>query len=619
LRRRAVHEMDEEPYPPVAEYALISDCHSAALVSTTGSIDWCCMPRMDAASCFGRLLDWNRGGSCWIRPTGGYTSARRYLDGTMVLETTYRTPGGEARLLDLLTMHEGGRDDPYRQVLRVVEGIRGSVDVEIRAEPRFDYGDVRPWLLQLGVQRYGAIGGNHGLLISSDVPIEATDDGAIRAQVSVRPGHRAHLSIEYVRPERLDGRRFDVLDPSETQRRLAQTIAWWRKWASRARVGGPHAASVVRSALVLKALTNAPTGAIAAAATTSLPEAPGGARNWDYRHSWIRDSAFTVRSLAEVGFEAEADGFRRFVERSAAARAAALQILYGLGGERRLREFELDELEGYRGARPVRVGNAAARQRQLDVYGHLSLLTYRWHRRGRSPDDDYYRFLVDLIDDASHLWREPDRGIWEMRGPPRHFVHSKAMCWTALDVGIRLAEECERRAPVRAWTKARDACHRAIMRDGYDRKRGIFVQAFDSHALDAALLLLPNSGLIAFDDPRMVRTTDAIREELSDEGLIRRYSGDDGLEGTEGAFIACSFWLAECLARQGRLNEARDAFDRAIATGNDVGLFSEESDPKSGDMLGNFPQALTHMSHIAAALVLHGENGAAATPIGPAA
>jgi GH15 family glucan-1,4-alpha-glucosidase len=343
---------------------------------------------------------------------------------------------------------------------------------------------------------------------------------------------------------------------------------------------------------------------VAAAATTSLPERIGGSRNWDYRYTWIRDSAFTVRSLAELGFHAEADGFRRFVERSAAGSAEDLQVIYGLGGERRLDETELRHLEGYRRSRPVRLGNGAARQTQLDVYGHLLLLAYRWHQRGDSPDDDYWRFLVELVEAAATRWSEPDRGIWEMRGEPQHFVHSKAMCWSALEVGIRLAKECSRRAPTRRWAKARDECRRAIERHGYDRKRGVFVQAFDRPALDAALLLLPEAEFVEPTDARMVRTVDAIREELDEGGLLVRYRGADGLRGREGAFLACTFWLVECLARQGRAEEAREVFDRAASTGNDVGLFSEEYDPKAKQMLGNFPQGLTHLSHIAAALAL---------------
>jgi GH15 family glucan-1,4-alpha-glucosidase len=341
-----------------------------------------------------------------------------------------------------------------------------------------------------------------------------------------------------------------------------------------------------------------------AAPTTSLPEAPGGSRNWDYRFSWIRDSSFAVRSLVELGYESEADGFRRFVERSAAGNAGDLQIVYGVGGERRLSELELPKLEGYRGARPVRAGNAAATQLQLDVFGELLDLAWRWHERGHSPDDDYWRFILELCNAAARLWTEPDRGIWEVRGRPLHFVHSKAMCWVALDRGLRLAEASARAAPVKRWTLARDRIRRAIETKGYDRDRGVFVRSFGMKTMDASLLLLPTAGFVDHDDPRMIRTTDQIRKELDRDGLLLRYKGADGLRGKEGAFLACSFWLAECYAHQGRYDEARVVFDRTVSTGNDLGLFSEEFDVATGEMLGNFPIGLTHLSHIAAAVAM---------------
>jgi GH15 family glucan-1,4-alpha-glucosidase len=325
----------------------------------------------------------------------------------------------------------------------------------------------------------------------------------------------------------------------------------------------------------------------------------------------VRDSSFAVRSLAELGYDAEADGFRRFIERSAAGSADELQTAYGVGGERRLTELRLKSLEGYRGARPVRIGNAAIAQVQLDIYGELLDLAWRWHGRGRSPDDDYWRFLVDLVDAAAERWQEPDRGLWEVRGRPQHFVHSKVMCWAALDRGIGLARECSRRAPVRRWGKVRDEIRRTIESRGYDRRRGVFVRSFGSTGLDGALLLLPIVGFVPWDDERFVRTVDAIRQELDEGGLLVRYRRADGLPGREGAFLACSFWLAECLARQGRSAEAREVFDRAASTANDLGLFSEEYDPGRGGMLGNFPQGLTHLSHIAAAVALAARPAAA--------
>src|SRR6266542_1032305 len=413
----------------------------------------------------------------------------------------------------------------------------------------------------------------------------------------VRAGERLRLSLVYVSPEDIDPDPGRPLQPEELDRRLDMTIKMWRRWSSKGRLDSPDGPAAIRSALVLKGLTRAPTGAIAAAATTSLPEALGGDRNWDYRYSWIRDSWLTVRSLAELGYEEEADGFRRFIERSAAGHAADLQIVYGVGGERRLIETTVDDLEGYRRSAPVRVGNDAHTQDQHDVFGSILELAYQWHLRGHSPDDDYWAFLVDLVDRAAESWMEKDPGIWELRARPMHFVHSKVMCWAALDRGILLARECARRAPVRRWTTVRDRIRRSVDRDGYDRRRGVFVRAYGTKAMDAALLLLPVVGYCAFDDERMVRTTDLIRKELGRDGLLRRYRSADGMPGQEGEFLAAQFWLAEALARQGRIDDAREEFDRGMATGNDLDLFSEEFDPKQRIALGNFPQGLTHLAH----------------------
>ncbi|MEP7105465.1 MAG: glycoside hydrolase family 15 protein [Chloroflexota bacterium] len=605
---QSVHE-SLVAYPPIEDYAYISDCHSGALVSRAASIDWCCMPRIDHSSMFGRLLDWRKGGYCLVEPVGeGYTSSRCYRGDSMVLETTFTAGGGEARILDCFTMRRGGRKAPYRQLLRVVEGVRGKVDFHLLVKPRFDYGEVRPWIHRRGVTVSAAIGGSHGLLISADCGLEHGVDHDLLAEFTVRAEERVRLSIEWYAPEQLNGDNL-VEPPSaeENDNRLRETLEWWQKWAAGAKLDGPDAPSVRRSALVLRALVNAPTGAIAAAPTTSLPETLGGSRNWDYRFSWIRDSAFSVRSLADVGCDREADGFRRFIQRSAAGSAHDLQILYGLGGERRLTEIELPHLEGYRESAPVRVGNAASTQLQLDAYGELVQLSWRWHRRGQSPDDDYWRFLVDLVETACERWSEPDQGLWEIRGRPRHFVHSKVMCWVAADRGVALAEECLRKAPVQRWRKVAREIRDAIEEKGVDPKRGTFTQAFGSRNLDAALLLIPASGFVDCHDPRMVATVDAIQNELVDDGLVLRYrtdKTDDGLPGSEGSFLPCTFWLAECLAKLGRLEAAREVFDRAAGTCNDLGLFSEEYDARAGVMLGNFPQGLTHLSHIAAAVAL---------------
>jgi GH15 family glucan-1,4-alpha-glucosidase len=488
-----------------------------------------------------------------------------------------------------------------RQILRIVEGVSGYVELEMEIAPRFDYGSVAPWLRQEGVKIYSAIGGNDGLLISSDAELSPSDKHTLEATISVHPGERARLSILSVPPEKLDYDPPEAPDAGEIDRRLDDTIERWREWASELRFDGPYESGVLRSTLVMKALMNDLTGAVAAAPTTSLPEVPGGEMNWDYRYSWIRDSFFSVRSLADVGFEAAADNFRRFIERSAAGSAESLQLMYGVGGERRLTEEELYYLEGYRGAKPVRVGNAAAGQLQLDMYGELLELSWRWHRRGNSPDDDYWRFLLELVDAAAERWSEPDQGLWEMRGDPQHFVHSKVMCWATLNRGLRLAEECMRKAPERRWRKVRQEIREAIESEGYDKERRVFTQSFGGKDLDAALLLLPRVDFVDYRDERMLRTTDAIREDLDDDGLLKRYHSEGP---QEGAFLACSFWLAECLAQQGRTEDARAVFDRTLATANDLGLFSEEYDTEAKESLGNFPQGLTHLSHISAAVAL---------------
>jgi len=579
-----------------------------ALVSRSGSIDWCCMPRVDAASIFGRLLDWDRGGHCSIAPVDpAATCIQAYVEDTLVVCTTFRTEHGEARLFDCFAMHTGGRTNPHRQLIRILEGVRGRIDLRIEVVPRFDYGEVRPWIRHHSARLHSCIGGNDGILVACEAELEAgVGAHELAATVTIRAGERVRLSIEFIRPEQIEFEMPVVSDSEQLDERLHETLGWWRTWARQITVKDAHRAAVARSAIVLKGLTHAPTGAIAAAATTSLPETPGGERNWDYRFSWIRDSAFSVRALADIGCTDEADGFRRFVQRSSAGSAKELQVMYGLGGERRLTEIEL-ALEGYRGASPVRIGNAASTQLQLDAYGTLIDLSWRWHRRGHSPDDDYWRFVVDLVDTACERWQEPDRGIWEIRGRPQHFVHSKVMCWVAIDKGLKMASECQRRAPLRRWQKTRRQVRDAIESSGFDARRGVFTQAFGSRELDASLLILPMVEFVAWDDPRMIATTEALMADLMNEGLLLRYRvdrTDDGLTGPEGTFLACSFWLAEVLARQGRAEEARQVFDRAASTANELGLFAEEYDPGTEQMLGNFPQALTHLSHIAAAVAL---------------
>ena len=600
-RARSRRSTPGDDYAPIADYALIGDCQGAALVSSRGSIDWCTLPRFDSGSVFGRLLDADHGGHCSITPARPARCTRRYLPETMVLETTMRSGAAEAVVTDAFAI---GRDpaESHHQLLRVVECTKGPIEMRIEVQPRFDYGDVRPWIRGVGRRRFVALGGNDALLFEGDAGLQPVSAHDLGSRLRLRTGERVRLSIRHVAPEAIE--KTAPASPAQIDRRLDETRRWWRRWTRSCNAQGAHRDAILRSALVLKALTFGPTGAIVAAPTTSLPTVIGGGRNWDYRYSWIRDSAYAVRSLADLGHVAEADSFRGFIERAAAGNAEDLRVVYGVGGERRLPEIELDGLSGYRDSKPVRTGNAAAGQLQLDIYGHILELAYRWHLRGHSPHADHWRFLVDLVDVAAERWDCPDHGIWEIRGEPRHYVHSKVMAWLALDRGIALARECGPPRPKRKWIAARAACRRAIETKGYDTQRGVFVQTFDSRELDAALLLMPRSGFVDWDDPRMIRTADAIHERLCRGGLIVRYVDDDGLEGTEGAFLPCAFWLAECLVRQGRRAEADRVFSDAIGTANDVGLFAEQFDPKWRLALGNFPQGLTHLSHMSAAMAL---------------
>jgi GH15 family glucan-1,4-alpha-glucosidase len=598
-------------YPPIGDYAMLSDCHSLALVSTAGSIDWCCMPRLDSGAVFGRLLGWENGGYCSVTPTGGAQStSRSYVDGTMVLRTVFVTGGGEASVTDALLMRPGGGTDPLQELVRVIDGIRGESTFDIDVVPRFDYGAVKPWLRRAGRKAWTAIGGDDGLIICCDADLELRDGHDLAVRVAVRGEERVRLVVRYVRPHLIDEGELDPEDPHRVDEALRTTVRIWHTWTRGLDFAGPDREAVLRSALVLKGLQNARTGAIAAAATTSLPERMGGDRNWDYRFSWIRDSFLSVRSLAAIGLTREADAFRRFMQRSSAGSAHQLQIMYGVGGERRLTELELGFLEGYRGSAPVRIGNGAFQQEQLDAFGELLQLTWSWHRRGHSPDDDYWRFLCDLVEVACERWADPDRGIWEVRGEPRHFVHSKVMCWAAIDRGVALAEQSLRMAPLQRWKRTAKKVRDSIMEHGVDGRRGCFVQSYGTTATDSSLLLIPGTGFVDYADPIMVRTVDAIREDLEEDGLLLRYrteSADDGLgSDREGFFLACTFWLAEVMAAQGRPRAAREAFDRAAGTSNDLGLFAEEFEPRTPQLLGNFPQGLTHLAHIGAAVRLAG-------------
>ena len=593
------------PYPPISDYAYLSDCHSAALVSRAGSVDWCCMPRLDSDPVFGRLLDWERGGFCVVAPAGEHRCERRYLDHSLVLETRYEGKGGAVRVVDCMTMRQGGRTAPHRQLLRIVEGLEGELEMAVRVEPCFHYGTTRPWMRRHGDGLFSAIGGDAGLLVVTDLPVATDGRHALGCGATVAADERYRLSLQFAEPHTIYPEVPSRLTLEELDRRLEQTLDWWRRWCESAEEEALDDPQVMRSAVVVRGLVNAPTGAIAAAATTSLPEHLGGCRNWDYRFSWLRDSTFALGALAALGFHREAEGFRVFVERTTASSTAEIQPMYGVDGDHLLHEIEFDGLDGYCGSRPVRIGNDAYRQVQLDVYGDLLELAWRSAQRDHRPSDDHWAFLCEVVATVLERWREPDRGIWEVRSEDRHFVHSKAMCWAAVDRALKIAGRFGLQANAGRWEEARDEMREEIEAEGYDEERGTFRRAYGSDDVDAALLLLPRVDFVAYDDPRMVRTADRVRDELSTrDGLVRRYLAPDGLEGDEGCFLACSFWLAGCLALQGRRDEAQELFDRVAGLANDLGLFSEEYDEERGLMLGNFPQGLTHFSHISAAVAL---------------
>ncbi|MFI5289965.1 MAG: glycoside hydrolase family 15 protein, partial [Polyangia bacterium] len=604
--------MDGSPYAPIADYALIGDCHGAALIRRDGSIDWACLKRFDAGSFFGRMLDAEHGGSFRFNVPGARSIERRYLPDTNVLETTFVTKGGTARLYDCFTMRVGGRQKPHRQLLRIVEGVSGEVDFEVRIDPRFDYGSLHPWLhhhQEEGV--YTAVGGDDAVVISTDCPLDLDHDRArLSATFRVKANKRVRFSLTACPPHQMVLRHLPsrILDA-----RLASTIRWWENWVEGGTFGGPYREQVVRSALVLKLLTCAPTGAIIAAPTTSLPESLGGARNWDYRFSWVRDSTLTLAALLTVGRGDVAHGFKLFIERATAGRVDELQIMYGCYGERRLPELELSHLSGYRDSRPVRVGNSAATQTQLDVYGELLDAAHLWSRAGNPVNAEGWRFLHALVEKAAVRWREPDQGLWESRGAPQHFVYSKAMCWLAIERGLQTAEEYGFVADRDRWRKERDEIRASIEEHGVDPKRGCFVQAYGSKEMDASLLRLPLIGFVEPCDPRMIATVREIRKALGHDGMLRRYRTDggsaDGLKGGEGCFVMASFWLIDVLTMQGEIDEAERLFGELLAIGNDLGLYSEEYAPEQHLQLGNFPQAFSHVALIVSAEQLRRARG----------
>jgi GH15 family glucan-1,4-alpha-glucosidase len=580
---------------PIEHYALIGDCHTAALVGRDGSIDWLCLPRFDSAACFAALLGGPEHGRWQIAPTARVGSVRRcYRDETLILETEFETAQGRVRLTDFMPASDHRWD-----VVRIVEGLRGRVKLGMELIVRFDYGSIVPW-----VRRSGAVllitAGPHTLELRSSVPVQGAGMKTL-AEFTVKKGERQWFSLNY-RPSHLD-----TLPTMDTRRELKHTEHLWHRWSRRCKVRGRWQEATMRSLIVLKALQYKPTGGIIAAPTTSLPERLGGVRNWDYRYCWLRDATFTLNALLLAGYVKEATEWREWLLRAVAGSPADLQILYGVTGERRLDESEIPWLPGYEGAAPVRVGNAASRQFQLDVYGEVMDTLHLARISGLDPEPAAWQLQVALIESLESHWQLPDDGIWEVRGPQRHFTHSKIMAWVAFDRVIKDAQRDRLKAPLARWKKIREAIHAQVCEEGFDLRRNAFVQSYGSKDLDASLLLIPQVGFLPADHPRVLGTIAAIERELLVDGLVRRYStqtGVDALPAGEGAFLPCSFWLADCYALTGRRAESEALFERLLSLRNDVGLFAEEYDTRSGRMLGNFPQALTHMALVNTARLL---------------
>jgi GH15 family glucan-1,4-alpha-glucosidase len=593
-------------YPPIGDYALLSDCHSGALVSKDGSIDWCVFHRLEARPVFARILDWAKAGFFRIAPLDDdYESTRRYLPGTNVLETTFRTPRGTLVLTDFFAFRPPEHGvHPDHQLIRIARCEEGAVPVKVKLVPRFDYGLTTPRLDTLADDLVVVFGGADALVLQSELPFGDAERSATEGNRTLRAGEEAFVVLTYHLPHELDPQR---LTGEEVRGKLEEAVANWTAWSDRCTYHGPYREQVLRSALVLKGLTNAPTGSIVAAPTTSLPEEVGGVRNWDYRFCWLRDSALTLNALFALGYLDEAQAYMAWLQRTTAGRAHELQIMYGVGGERLLPEVELHWLEGYRGSRPVRIGNGAYSQFQLDVFGELLDTVWVYRQHGGEIDDAIWDFVGRVAGALIDRWREPDHGIWEIRGEPRHFTYSKVMAWVGLDRVVQIAELEGREGALDEWRAERDELREQIEREGVHAGSGAFVQSFgDGGKLDASNLMIPIVGFVGHDDPRARATIERIAADLSADGFVYRYvtDGVDGLAGDEATFAICSFWLVECLARGGEEERARELFERLLGFCNDVGLLAEEIDPESGELLGNFPQAFSHVGLIQAAIAL---------------
>jgi GH15 family glucan-1,4-alpha-glucosidase len=580
---------------PIENYALVGDCHTAALVGNDGCIDWLCLPRFDSGACFAALLGGPEHGRWLLAPAAKPRRVeRRYRGDTLILETDFETEEGSVRIIDFMPLSDHRWD-----IVRIVEGLSGRVSLRMELVVRFDYGSIVPW-----VRRAGDIllltAGPDTLELAASVAVAGENLKSV-AEFYVSAGERQSFVLNY-RPSHVDTR-----PAIDADRALIDTESLWQEWSGRCTYRGQWRHSVLRSLITLKALTYKPTGGLIAAPTTSLPEWPGGMRNWDYRYCWLRDATFTLNALLLAGYDDEASAWREWLLRAVAGSPDDLQILYGVTGVRRLDEYEVAWLPGYEKSVPVRLGNAAAKQFQLDVYGEVMDTLHLARVAGLPPEPEAWKVQVALLKFLESHWERPDDGLWEVRGPRRHFTHSKIMAWVAFDRAIKDAEQDGLEGPIERWRQLRDAIHRQVCEDGFDSKENTFVQSYDSTHLDASLLLIPQVGFLPADDSRVVGTIAAIERRLVVDGLVLRYSTTtdvDALPPGEGTFLPCSFWLADSYLLTGRRQESEALFERLLSLSNDVGLFAEEYGARAKRMLGNFPQALTHMALVNTARLL---------------
>jgi GH15 family glucan-1,4-alpha-glucosidase len=584
----------------IEDYALIGDCQTAALVDKSGSIDWLCWPHFASEACFAKLLGTDDNGYWRVAPCeGGWKTTRTYREHTLIVETVFECADGAVRLTDFMPVRNA-----HSHVVRIVEGLRGTVRMGMELSLRFDYGRTVPWVtgLENGVR---AVAGPNLAVLRASVPTRGENLKTL-AEFEVAAGERAWFSLAYGLSYQ------DDPDGKNVDDALRETEAFWREWTEVLKYDGKYREIVERSLITLKAMTYMPTGGIVAAVTTSLPECVGGVRNWDYRYCWLRDTTLTLLALSNAGYIEEAEAWQDWLLRALAGSPDQVQIMYGLRGERQLMEWEVDWLPGYENSKPVRIGNAASTQVQLDIYGEvLDCFFHAQHQIGRHTEDDF-RVLVQLLKHLETIWQDPDEGIWETRGGAQQFTYSKLMAWVAFDRAVQLAEQLNYKAPIKQWKTTRDAIHAEICERGFNAKRDCFVQAYGSDELDASLLQMPLVGFLPGSDPRVLKTVEAIRRELMQDGLVLRYNTakvNDGLPPGEGVFLACSFWMVSSLKAVGREPEARKLFEDLLKLTNDLGLLSEEYDPKGKRLVGNFPQAFSHIALVNAAFDLEDGSG----------